>query len=909
MTRVFTILTATVLILLSTPAFAQSVGANDIVRYSREFKRVGGGVEVFMHRAPSANGWSIRIVNKRSKTLAVTTLPEWAGASYYEIAAVADKIGSAWVLTLEARPSLKMDAPPAAETYQAAFVYGKSPRTGRTIWKVLATANYSALDGGERLVFRQNQRTGQPELLRVTTAASTFCGGEAGYQQFVPSKLAFRSELNQELLKEGASKVDINLPDQKFQQPLIRGYYLWYSATSDRRNPDDSLTVIRPLALGDGELSTAWTEGDAGLGEGQYVTARVNPGLKLRGLRIFPGHGATEEFTRYRRPKSLLVSFQDGTRYAFDLPDLPLRTLQDRGGIIVKFPASIRTNCVSVVIMDTRAGSNTNLGEDAWKAQTTAIAEVTPLSELYGLSRGDAAIVVVEMLLKQDKPADARRLATLASPLGEDLVNVLSQVVASGSAEDRARIAPLLRYLPAEQSVPVLTKLFESVDSKDKSYLAVKRSLVTHRRHASRYLIDMLNENPPEDERKHIDLIRMVGRLGKPDDIRPMIAKLGEGNSRMRDERIRAIARGGEPLLPDLFAVVDKDPNSPAGMDALKTIASLGRKLYFRDQGTAAGSQALLRAARDAEFKRTRLLSTRALGYFKTEGAAQLLSNYATSQRDPLLRKVATESVGRYPGDDVRLVLEKQLKDPSPDVRIKAAEAIGTREDKVKSVPALVAYLKKERWSVGLDAGYQVLAKTGDEEALRSLEADVRENLTQKRAELAAAAVQRAEKSFTVPTIKEIVDSDKTAFLLKRHAVDMLGVEQTEDGEVLLLDIIGTPNRFPSLDANRNETLRGRAILSLGRRRGNEARDALLYILRDEKESHTQKIVLRALSFFADEVVIAELEIIKETAPEDLVGAYDDAISMIERRVQIRGVGETIEEVDERLQNRQPPPK
>ena len=230
MTRLFTSLIATMLILISVPANAQSVGANDIVRYSREFNNMGGGVEMFMHRAPAANGWSIRVVNKRSKTLAVTTLPEWAGASYYEIAAVADKIGGAWVLTLEARPSLKMDAPPAAETYQAAFVFGKSPRTGRSIWKVLATASYSALDGGERLVFRQNQRSGQPELLRVTTSDSTFCGGEAGYQQFVPSKLAFRSELNQELLKEGASKVDIALPDQKFEEPLIRGYYLWYSA-------------------------------------------------------------------------------------------------------------------------------------------------------------------------------------------------------------------------------------------------------------------------------------------------------------------------------------------------------------------------------------------------------------------------------------------------------------------------------------------------------------------------------------------------------------------------------------------------------------------------------------------------------------------------------------------------------
>lgn len=884
-------------------ATAQSVGPDHIIRFEEDFRKAGrDGVRIVMHRPPGTNGWDLRLVDmKDSSTLGVTRFPEWTGAAYYDYEAKPVTLSGAEILLFSAKPSSRRNAPPAASQFQVAHAYGQSPRGNGKIWKQIANTTYSELDGGTRLEVRDtNKRT---ELVRITTEESTFCGGDMGYHVFVPESMAFRTEIALEEALTETEKVKATLPQNKFEPSPYRGFYLWFSASSNRRNSDDSLTVIRPLELGDLSLETAWAESDPGDGREQWVTARLNTALKVRGVRIFPGVGSSEkEFRKYRRPKKLLIATGDGARFEVEIPDLPFRTLMARGGVFVELPRPIRTRCFSLVILDSRPALDKRFGEEHWKTTSVAMSEVTPVSELFGLPPDVAALVVVEMLLKKEDPAQARRLALLASPLGADLVDVLRDVVAEGTEEDRARVAPLLRYMPAEQAVPVLIELFRTIDSDDRSYLAVKRAMVTHREHVANQLVNMLTESPPEDDRKHADLLRLVGRLGAPEDIRPLIRRLGENGRQIRQERIRALTRGGAGMLEELFAVARTRPNTGAGHDALQALSSLGRQLHFRDQGAPPDADSLAVAYRKSKDRRDRLLALRGMRYFRSDAALELLPGVANTAEDPLVRRSALEAIARYPEREARLVLESSLNDPSPDVRIEAVQAIEHRSDRTRSVAALMSYVEDERWPQGLESGFGVIAAIGNERARQYLHTELLRTAPSKRAELIAQAFERNDKAIDAATVAEVLSREDRSFMLTRHLIDSLGVENSEQGQKLLIDIIESETPFPNFEPRRNEILEGRAILSLGRRRTFAARKLLLDLLHERKDSQSQKMLLRSLAFFEDESLIPELEVRKEAAPQGLQSAYQAAIDMIERRARIKSVEETVDAVDDRIQ-------
>jgi hypothetical protein len=118
-----------------------------------------------------------------------------------------------------------------------------------------------------------------------------------------------------------------------------------------------SSLTIKPYSypaanLVDGDPSTAWAEGAAGPGIGQWVDVTFPQTRALRELRILPGYAKRPElFAKYNRPKTLRFDYSDGTSSTVTLADSP--SLQ-------RFPVSATASRVRVTILDVYAGSTRN---------------------------------------------------------------------------------------------------------------------------------------------------------------------------------------------------------------------------------------------------------------------------------------------------------------------------------------------------------------------------------------------------------------------------------------------------------------------------------------------------------------------------------------------------------------------
>lgn len=909
LTTIFALAVLTTVTLSAAPSFAQAPGVEkrDIVRFTRTLSQVAGarGVSIWLHRKREASGWQLRLVDRTAgKAVGVTKLPEWAGADYYGYDVTVRGFGNVIVLIFEAAPAPGVDAPPAAESFQIAWAYGVRRGEKKPVWIEVASTRNSTLDGGDRLVIRNEG--GRDRLVRLRTSEQTrFCGADlAAYQIFNPSEISFKSKLDLNALVKDAPTLKARLPEDDFTDLRYPTFALWYSATSDRYNSDDSRTVIRPLEVGDGETDTAWIEGAAGLGRGEFVTGRINDALKMRGLRISAGHlGSEEEYAAFAKPRRVLITLEDGSRYAADIPPAPYRVVAKRGGHVVWFPRPVRSSCLSVVVLDAVDGSPTE-ADDTWKRSAVAISELAPVSELHGLAPDVAALVVVEKLLKEEDFRKSRRLVQLTSPLAKELVAVLNSVLESGSDEDRVRVVPLLRSLPSEASVPVLVRMFEDSHPSEKAYMMLKPAIATHRELAAKELVEILEERPPKNERKYTDLTRLIGRLGGPEQLHLLLGHLGEGSVRVRQERVRAVSAGRETMLSPLFQIAADHVDEPRGEDALLAINSIGRKLYFRGQGTHEGSGRLLDVADDARLRRTILLTMKALGFFAIEGGIDLLADFAGNAPDPLLRKQAVDAIYRYPSRDARAVLEAALIDSSPDVRIAAISGIGQREDRRQALPHIQRYVQRETWTPGLEVAYTILAELGDEKLVAELATTIAQSPDTDRAAIAAEALTRAKRTLPPSIAERLIYAPETSLVMRRNLVDSLGVGDDDRADDILMGIIAKPKPVAELKPRENERLRERAVLALGRRDSATARETLLDIVGDGGASNDMRAVaLRGLAFSRERAVIPQLKLLRENAPQELRVAFDSTIDTVDRRADIVELTDSIEEVEQRTKN------
>jgi HEAT repeat protein len=845
-----------------------------------------------------------------AKVLSTIPVPNWVGRTHYgfdvETAEVDD---NHFVVLFSATPGASADPPPSAPDFKAAWLVHEE-REQNMRWRHVGSTQYSELDGGSRMSIRRPD--GAAELIRFSPdAAERFCGvldtDTFAFERFVVDENRFLTDFDVDALVDTAKPLDARLGDPEFTPPMLQGWFQWFIASSDARTPDEEESLIRPLELGDFRLEVGWSEGVEGLGRGEFVTAQINNAVPMTAIRIFPGDGASAE--RYRAsatPRTLLVALQNGERFTFDVPSADYQTMVDRHGITIELPEPVTTGCMTIVLLDSEQGEPAGDAPDSLATAVT-MAEATPYSTLHGSSPQETAQNLVDFVASSDSVRKRERVSELGLTIGEPLVEAVLEKMRQGTPAERRRVIPLLASIPADEAVPLLADYLEHFGPGDEEYRAVKRALAAHHRNSSSTLVAYVRSMDDPTSRKYVDMVRLLGRVGDPDDIAILIDDLGQGDARVRNERIRAIAKAGEALVGRLVEAAAREPNSTESHDAFKALNLIGRQIHYTDQGTLSAPDIYLEAVRKTQKRRTLMRALRVAKYFYADGFVGLVADEFADHPDPLVQREAIAALARYPDDHALELVLDAMSDRSPDVRIAAAETMGEREDAADAVGELEAYVARERWTAGLQEAFETLARVENERTdgifLRLLDEQPNADATL----IALRALNRRERALPGAAVVEALESDVTRAQTRLELVDNLGFDDSKAAHSWLVGVAtkkaksdASPDAKKARDVRR---MRRHAILALGRQRTEAGRRVLLELARTTEDDDVRQVAIRSLGFFASAELLESLREWHREAEPGLREQLDDTIDMIDRRISIdeaeANVDEAIEDIEQ----------
>ena len=148
----------------------------------------------------------------------------------------------------------------------------------------------------------------------------------------------------------------------------VSGFH-WISASSTRASGGDARALGSPVELNDGDVATAWAEGMGGDGRGEFVTARSNVGgYAVRGLRVFPGDGASlDAFRAKNRVRRFQIAFGAQREQRFDV-EIPADPAADaahwRDPFWVPLPKPMPASCVTVIVTEVALGKDASPPEE-----------------------------------------------------------------------------------------------------------------------------------------------------------------------------------------------------------------------------------------------------------------------------------------------------------------------------------------------------------------------------------------------------------------------------------------------------------------------------------------------------------------------------------------------------------------
>ncbi|HWM86917.1 MAG TPA: hypothetical protein VNO33_13785, partial [Kofleriaceae bacterium] len=172
--------------------------------------------------------------------------------------------------------------------------------------------------------------------------------------------------------------------------------------------------LVAPSEIEDRDPATAWVEGRAGFGRGEFVTARasLDRGL-VRAIRLVPGHAASARtFAQYNRLKQvgLLVGRDRAYRVVFEQD--PARAGAAADAYWIALPEPVAADCVSLVVMEVYPGQGSRA-----RGGHTAISELAVLTEMDLAPGGAAASLAAAVAAGgRDGEQAARVLSRLGPP-------------------------------------------------------------------------------------------------------------------------------------------------------------------------------------------------------------------------------------------------------------------------------------------------------------------------------------------------------------------------------------------------------------------------------------------------------------------------------------------------------------
>ena len=510
-------------------------------------------------------------------------------------------------------------------------------------------------------------------------------------------------------------------------RPLADFHFVGASTT--RGAGADARALTAPLELDDGNPATSWAEGLGGDGRGEFLTARAAAtGYAVRGLRIFPGDGASLAALRaHNRVKKLQVAFGPAVEQRFDVEiagDPAGSETHWREPYWVAFPKPVASGCLTVTITAVTPGTEASPPQSYG---TTAIGELAVFTEADG--PGGAERLVADLA---GAPDCATRLPLLLG-LGDAALLPTAQAVATTSGPARAcLLEALTRLEPAPKTPAVLDALVAAVLGATEEEESVIGAAVAHAPSPPIAALAALLASKSVAVPDRARAARVLGALNDPAAAQVLLAAVGDGPPPLRAAVVGALQRsphlGSDAVLSAYAAAPRARSDGHRAADLARLVPASVKAAPDQRQRAVAALRADLAADRPFELRGRAILALGALG----DGTAELVGAARAMGDQPVLRFLATRELAeqRAPSPDVRPALLVALHDPDPRVRESAAQGLAKARD-IAAGAALIDAAKQEPWPfvrrAEVDALGHLCPAGGGDLMVRATERDVDE--------------------------------------------------------------------------------------------------------------------------------------------------------------------------------------
>jgi HEAT repeat protein len=342
-------------------------------------------------------------------------------------------------------------------------------------------------------------------------------------------------------------------------------------------------------------------------------------------------------------------------------------------------------------VLDEVASALTTIGVKDGKADPALVKALTDdvparravVAEVLAQVGGDAQRPAVRKLLKDTKPTVRLRTAlALAQYQDPEAVPVLIGLLSDAPPHQARQIEEFLMGLAGEWSIAV-------PQGNDAVSRKLRRELWSAWWNAAdgTAIVEELKKRTPSDD----DREKVVG----------LVAKLGDKEASVRDKASADLVALGAVAAPFLRAAAqDRDAKAEAAQKALAQIdpdaapplPTVAAKLLAMRR-PAGGAEAVLGYLPSAEDDvLAGELRTALIAMAVKDGKPDPAVLKGLDDKVALRRAAAAEALAFAGGADERDAVRKLLKDPDPTVKLRAAIALTSAQDK-ESVPALIALL------------------------------------------------------------------------------------------------------------------------------------------------------------------------------------------------------------------------
>ncbi len=446
------------------------------------------------------------------------------------------------------------------------------------------------------------------------------------------------------------------------------------STSRDARNAGE---LAAPLALGDGTLATAWSEGFSGFGRGEFITATGSlRGARVRAIRIVPGDASSDKaFRATNRLKRIALLVGSSKSLWIEFPVDPATRPRDTYYWAV-LPEDVDTRCVTVVIDQVYGKS---------RGGVTAIAELAVFTDLELTAGGIEATLAARVTAGGSRaPEAARTLATRGALATAALIAELTSAPRNLLALRRLRLAIAqvghpsgLREIARAFAIPGLTDDERRMTSD--ALVAIGAPAVVH-------LAQLLvARRAPRTVR--LAAAAALGRITDSSAHAALLAAAGTGSRHVRLGIVTALATRAPSELPAIVAAAaqaERDTNEPREADLWRAAARMARRTTRPLLVAQAGRAIAARLSTATSYElRYRLFD--AAGSVESDDTIRALARVlrATTEtaQDHALRRVAAFALSRNQSQSARALLVHLAGNTDPGTRAEALRGLGARAD------------------------------------------------------------------------------------------------------------------------------------------------------------------------------------------------------------------------------------